>query len=45
MAYINQPKALVASIAYRMIISMDTPLSQVTRWLEGSVENVRWMVK
>jgi len=31
MAYINQPKALVASIAYRMIISMDTPISEMAK--------------
>ena len=37
MAYINQPKALVASIAYRMIISMGTPISKMAR-LEGSVQ-------
>ena len=29
MAYINQPKALVASIAYRMIISTDTPVGKM----------------
>ena len=38
MAYINQPKTFIASIACRMIISMGTPLSQMARCLEGSVE-------
>jgi hypothetical protein len=30
-AYINQPKEHLASIADRMIISMDTPVSQMAR--------------
>jgi hypothetical protein len=32
---ILQPKALVAAVAYRMIISTDTPINKVARRLEG----------
>jgi hypothetical protein len=35
-AYINQPKALFAAVAYRMIINTDSPINKVARRQEGS---------